>query len=317
MTVLLQSLQFLFYGLLFFNLEGNLANDGFGYSFADTPGAKAANFPDTKSFRMLTFTRAFLFQTMNTVALIETVVIASAFLEKRIFMREHAAGAYSSLAYHLQWGVRFSVDAIWKAMLATILSYFLPQFTNLSAERVFFFFATLVVTSSIGSSLAFMMVSLVPDAEGAANIHNTIIGFMGLYSGFFLPPFLIPIFFIWAYFLSFLKYGFEALELNQFENCQQNEVLLFLQVDPTLNKWTNLLVYMAYPVIFHGIALLGTFLRTRSRSYWTEACPCCCRQEDEEDFMESIEKEKESAKGDGDLREIELQIKEQQAVAKV
>jgi hypothetical protein len=90
---------------------------------------------------------------------------------------------------------------------------------------------------------------------------------MGTYAGFFLPSILIPIFTLWAYYLSFMKYSFEALEQNEWSDCASYYMLTqFLSLDLTLNRWTNLLVLMAYPVIFHLAALLSSLVKTGALS---------------------------------------------------
>ena len=86
---------------------------------------------------------------------------------------------------------------------------------------------------------------------------------MGTYAGFFLPSILIPIFTLWAYYASFMKYSFEALEQNEFADCASYYMVSqFLSLDLTLNRWTNLLVLMAYPVIFHLFAIYSSLSKT-------------------------------------------------------
>jgi hypothetical protein len=86
---------------------------------------------------------------------------------------------------------------------------------------------------------------------------------MGTYAGFFLPSILIPIFTLWAYYLSFMKYSFEALEQNEWADCASYYMISqFLSLDLTLNRWTNLLVLMAYPIIFHLAAFLSSLSKT-------------------------------------------------------
>lgn len=263
----LQNIQYLFYGLLFLGLRINVNPSASSTSFVQNGGPSGTNsswLGTSDLFQLNLFKRNFLYQVMNTVCIVESVVIASAFLEKSIFLREHAAGGYSVAAYHAAWYIRLTCDAIWKGFLASLLSYFFPPM-RMEPDAFFFFAAVQMVTSTLGSSLAFLMASAVSNAEGAANIHNTVIGFAGTYAGFFLPSLLIPIFTLWTYYLSFSKYSFEALELNEWNDCASYMMRVnFLSLDMTLTRWTNLLVLMAYPVIFHLGALYASYSRTSS-----------------------------------------------------
>ena len=97
---------------------------------------------------------------------------------------------------------------------------------------------------------------------------------MGTYAGFFLPSILIPIFTLWAYYASFMKYSLEALEQNEFSDCASYFMLTqFLSLDLTLNRWTNLLVLMAYPVGFHLFALYASLRKTGELRFG-----CCKRK---------------------------------------
>ena len=289
-NVAIQMCQFLFYGLLFLGVrldpneivsteyspEQAVLNLQDNYWFINEPGI-------TKVFIM----RGFLFQVMMTIMLIEFVVIGNAFLEKTIFRREHASGAYSVVAYHFQYIIRFYVDAMWKALLASILCYFFPL-TPAAAPEFFFFFALLAVASTMGSGMAFFMVSLVPDAEGAANIYSILIGTFGVYSGFFLFPNMFPVFMQWLYYLLPFKYSYEALVWNNFGDCMTiHERDSLFNLDATLNQWTNLIIFMLWPIALHGAAMLGSFVHTRPKSYWVSKVPCLFSK----DNFESLEDE--------------------------
>eukprot|EP00965_Chrysotila_dentata_P076119 2514911-Pleurochrysis_carterae.AAC.4 len=82
-----------------------------------------------------------------------------------------------------------------------------------------------------------------------------------------------------AYFISFGKYAFEAMLLNEFGTVpygtEWNLYNSNLQsLDPTLTRWTNLLVLMVYPLIFHALAILASFLQTRPKSFWAPLEDC-------------------------------------------
>ncbi|GBG30204.1 ABC transporter G family member 5 [Hondaea fermentalgiana] len=271
LNVGIQMVQFLFYGLLFLGLRTESVDSDAG----DLLGIS------NLSFLIMFQKRAFLFQVMNTIMLIEVVVIGNAFVEKKIFRREHASGAYSVAAYHGQFIVRFYVDAIWKGLVAAVLSYFFPPM-RLTADGFFFYAAVLMVCSTFGAGLAFLMVSLVPDAEGASNIHAQILGTFGLYSGYFLVGELYyPVWMRWLYSLLPFRYSFEALELNEFTCLTEGEQTDILGIPLTLNRWTSLFIFMIWPPALHFGAMLFSFLYTRPSSFWSSTCSCCSKGDED------------------------------------
>lgn len=262
-NVAIQMVQFLFYGLLFLGLRTQNPGDDAGSLLGITNTAYLAIFQK----------RAFIFQVMNTIMIIEVVVISNCFVEKKIFRREHASGAYSVMAYHGQFIIRFYVDAIWKGLVAAILSYFFPPM-RLTADGFFFFAATLMVCSTFGSGLAFLMVSLIPDAEGAGSVHAQILGTFGLYSGYFMVGELYyPVWMRWLYQMLPFRYSFEALELNEFTCLTKGEQTDILGVPLTLNRWTSLFIYMIWPPVLQCAAMLGSWIYTRPSSYWAQTFP--------------------------------------------
>eukprot|EP00123_Amoebidium_parasiticum_P016558 comp23492_c0_seq1/m.39325 comp23492_c0_seq1/g.39325 ORF comp23492_c0_seq1/g.39325 comp23492_c0_seq1/m.39325 type:complete len:840 (-) comp23492_c0_seq1:149-2668(-) len=235
--------QFLFYGLLFLGVR--------------TEGPTPTE--------TLTIQQSFFFQVMNTVCLLEVDVIAMAFLERTMFYREHASGGYSVLSYHMAWLLRLFFFSIIKGLAFSALVYFFPGLPTGVGQ--FFVFALILMTlSTIGSSLALLLVSAIPDVEGAGAIHSTIIGMFATFAGYFLSPSAIPVFIIWIYYMSFYKYSLEGLMENAWEGDTINLSSLgvnqtvpviggLFDVDSTLNQYTNIIVLLFYPFIFHAVAL--------------------------------------------------------------
>eukprot|EP01134_Creolimax_fragrantissima_P004114 CFRG4114T1 len=245
--------QFLFYGVLFLGTR--------------TENPTADQLVRTRS--------AFFFQIMNTVTLLEVDVISIVWLARTVFYREHASGAYSVVSYHLLWLCRLSFFAIVKAILYTMIIYWFPLIT-ITAGRVFVFLCVVAVLSSVGSSLALLLVCAIPEVEGAGAIHSTIAGMMGTFAGFFIPPNILPVFLIWLYYMSFYKYSYEALNENQYQDdtivVGNNTVQIIgelIKVDETLNRFTNIVVLCFYPIIFHAVAILATWAFTHKAAFIT------------------------------------------------
>ena len=83
------------------------------------------------------------------------------------------------------------------------------------AENYFIFVAITVLLSNVGCAMGLLLGVLASDASVAvALVPVTILPFM-LFSGFFLNSKNVPPYFIWIEYISFVKYGFRAVVLNE------------------------------------------------------------------------------------------------------
>ena len=210
---LVPCLQYLFFGLLYFGTrwsgERNVAS---GFTDDD---ASLETFT-----QLISQKRSFYFQVMSTAILTEASVMAEAYEQQRAFRREHAAGSYSIVAYHVEWALRLMLRSIYKSLIFGSIVYFFPAHApNTFGDDglVFFFFlVTMCICSTVGSALALLFISLIPDAEGAAGAHNAVAAVLLQYSGYYLLPCLMPPGVNTAYFLSFGKYALEGMLRNEF-----------------------------------------------------------------------------------------------------
>jgi hypothetical protein len=99
---------------------------------------------------------------------------------------------------------------------------------------------------------------------------------MATFCGFFFLPNLIPPWFLPNYYISFYKFATEGLYWNEFYGDTvvvasrldsignstvsdlSEDVLQVFKVDMSLNRWSNLLVLMIFPILFHLFALLAS-----------------------------------------------------------
>jgi hypothetical protein len=105
---------------------------------------------------------------------------------------------------------------------------------------------------------------------------------MATFCGFFFLPSLIPPWFLPNYYISFYKFATEGLYWNEFygetvvvasridkfgneTSDLSKDILGVFKVDASLNRWSNLLVLMAFPILFHALALLASACHIGSR----------------------------------------------------
>lgn len=209
---------------------------------------------------------------LSSATVTETSILAEAWVEQRAFRREHAAGAYSFGAYHMQWAVRLCAQSVWKALLFGSFIYWWPYQFNPTADGFFYFLANYAMLASMGAAFSLLIISFIPDPEGAATTHNAIMAVLLQFCGFYLPACFMPPLVNVPYFLSPCKYAFEGLIQNEFRGALGSTWSWYQDqsLDPNFSRWTNLLALGVYPFLFHALASAFTFLHTRPQSFWTQ-----------------------------------------------
>lgn len=144
-----------------------------------------------------------------------TSVINTYAEEKPIFLRENRNWMYRTTAYYL---AKMIADLPFQVVYPTIFSiitYWMIGFQP-TFSRFIQYIVILFLCSLCGGSLGLTMSTLAPDASVAgALIPVVLIPFM-IFGGFIANFDTIPVFFIWVPYISFIKWGFEALVLNEF-----------------------------------------------------------------------------------------------------
>lgn len=83
------------------------------------------------------------------------------------------------------------------------------------ADNYFIFLVVLILVSNVGSAMGMLLGTAASDASVAISlVPVTLIPFM-IFSGFFINTDNVPPYFIWIEYISFIKYGFHALVLNE------------------------------------------------------------------------------------------------------
>ncbi|MBA0756449.1 hypothetical protein Gogos_020411 [Gossypium gossypioides] len=140
------------------------------------------------------------------------------FLQERyIFMRETAYNAYRRLSYVISNALvtlpglillsfAFSMTTFWAVGLDGGLSGFL------------FYFLIMFASFWSGSSFVTFLSGVVPHVMLGYTIVVAVLAYFLLFSGFFINRDRIPGYWIWFHYLSLVKYPYEAVLQNEFEN---------------------------------------------------------------------------------------------------
>ena len=127
-------------------------------------------------------------------------------------------------------GPYFFAELLCRAFFESVNALFLATpcyfMVGLQSDIVKFgtFFLVLSLLSVMGASIGIVVGTMTKDIQEAQGMIIPILMPLMLFSGFFLPFRDIPSFFRWLYEISFLRYGFNILKVNQwsgvdFDDC--------------------------------------------------------------------------------------------------
>ncbi|XP_071442996.1 protein white [Hetaerina americana] len=194
--------------------------------------------------------------------------------ELPVFMREHLNGMYRTDIYFLCKTLAEVPIFIVIPMVFTCVSYYL---IGLNPEPSRFMYALLIVTlvANVATSFGYMISCLSKNVPMALSIGPPVIIPFLLFGGFFLNIASVPVYFKWLSYLSWFKYGNEALVINQWEgidsiSCERDnntcmhtghivlETLSFKEADFDL----DIISLCCLLVLFRTIAFFALLLRT-------------------------------------------------------
>jgi len=151
--------------------------------------------------------------------------------DRAVYYREQSVGAYSPLVYTIALLISSIPLSIIYATAFVLPMYFISGLSLASSGLPFWFFYLqyiLLVQVGIAMSSAIAVVSVTVEMGNAINA--ALIGLMSLFAGFMLPRDDIPVYWVWLYHISFLRYVLEALVINELDgldfHCDKGDVIL-------------------------------------------------------------------------------------------
>jgi len=134
--------------------------------------------------------------------------------EKVIVLRERAAGMYSVSAYYLAKSLAEMVIQLVFPFIFTCCAYWLMGL-QAEAGKFFIFMLFMELCCLTAESIALMLSTLCRRVSYAIVILPIIFEGSRLFGGFLLPPKLLPRYFSWLDALSFIKYSYVGIALNE------------------------------------------------------------------------------------------------------
>lgn len=141
------------------------------------------------------------------------------FSKKSIYFREYQSGWYSYSTFYLSKIVTEIPMNIISALLLSTITYYLVGFQQ-SEEKFLNFLLVIFVSINCGNAIGFFLSSLFSNIGLTMAFVPTLTMPMMIFSGFFINNRSIPAYFDWFKYLSPIKYTFNALALNEFDNIE-------------------------------------------------------------------------------------------------
>lgn len=140
------------------------------------------------------------------------------FLQERyIFMRETAYNAYRRISYVLSHSL-VGLPALLFLSLSFAATTFFAVGLHGGLSGFLFYFYVILASFWAGSSFVTFLSGVVPQVMLGYTIVVAILAYFLLFSGFFINRDRIPSYWIWFHYISLVKYPYEAVLLNEFDN---------------------------------------------------------------------------------------------------
>uniref|UniRef100_A0A914ZJU5 ABC transporter domain-containing protein n=2 Tax=Parascaris univalens TaxID=6257 RepID=A0A914ZJU5_PARUN len=151
---------------------------------------------------------------MNIEGVLYNTVITS---ELPIFLREHRAGIYRAETYYIAKSLAEMPQYTILPIIYSIIVYFM---TGLDPSvRSFFTYTTITtLVNHVAVSVAYAGACIFGEDSLALTYMPCFILPMLVFGGFYISFHSIPFYFNWISFLSWFRYGFETLQINQWMN---------------------------------------------------------------------------------------------------
>ena len=134
--------------------------------------------------------------------------------QRAVFFREYSNNMYSTLAFYFAKIIAdFPLQIFFPALFSTIV-YWMVGFVP-DAKQYFIFLAINVLCSNVGNAYGMLLGAAAKDSNVALTLQPVVLIPFVIFSGYFINSDNVPPYFIWIEYISFVKYGFHSLVINE------------------------------------------------------------------------------------------------------
>ncbi|XP_020900669.1 protein white isoform X3 [Exaiptasia diaphana] len=136
--------------------------------------------------------------------------------ELPVFLRDHKNGMYRTDVYFLSKTFAEVPIFILSPLVLTAIAYWM---IGLRPEFLPFVYAFCILTllTNVALSYGYIISGLAPTVEGASSLGAPLMLPLMLFGGFFLKDSTVPDYFLWIKYISWFRYGFELMIVNQWD----------------------------------------------------------------------------------------------------
>ena len=204
--------------------------------------------------------KALLFMILNALFVNELMYVPMVHAEKVIFHREHAANAYSALAWHLAWLEKMALSAAFKGVFYTPLYYFLARLKLSLTSYLVAAFLTAGMGFA-GSATALLVACLIPSYAAASTSFTFVVLIYQNVCGFYLSLDVVPVWLRWISYTSVYKYAYEM-----FLETQVNTHTVFSTSFAVARVFALSTFVYVFGLIYHALAYAATYQLNRSKA---------------------------------------------------
>eukprot|EP00300_Choanocystis_sp_HF-7_P009316 c16366_g1_i2.p1 GENE.c16366_g1_i2~~c16366_g1_i2.p1 ORF type:complete len:361 (+),score=99.49 c16366_g1_i2:26-1084(+) len=135
--------------------------------------------------------------------------------ERALSLRERAAGSYNVSAYFLSKSLIDSLPQIFYPIIFSTIVYFLVGLRQDNIGHFFVFMAFMMLCNLCATSAALMVSAVCVTTDRSVAVLPMFLEVSRLFGGYFLSPINLPNYFVWLDALSFYKYAFTGVSLNE------------------------------------------------------------------------------------------------------
>lgn len=139
--------------------------------------------------------------------------------ERSLSLRERAAGTYMVSAYFLAKSLIDALAQLITPILFSCVVYFLIGFET-DPHKFFVFMAFMILCNLSSTSAALMVSAICRTTDLSMIVLPMMLEVSRLFGGFFLAPTFLPEYFSWLDALSFYKYSYVGVSLNELDHLE-------------------------------------------------------------------------------------------------
>lgn len=166
-------------------------------------------------------------------------------LERSIVIRERSSGTYRVSSYFLSKNIMEFPRSIFYCTIQALIIYWMVGLVP-TAACFFYYYIMMIMVTLVAEGVTLAVVTCIPDIQTASAIIPALVVMSMLFGGYFIQSGSIPKYLIWLEYLSFVKYSFQGLAINQIPSLKS-------QAGYDLTAWEYLSVVCAFAIFLRCV----------------------------------------------------------------